>query len=260
MNQISGPESAIGGICNLQGRMVTSFRILEIKNGFLLRMNRELVPVTQAFLQKYIVFSKASMTNLNDDYYCYGLVSDGPLNRGENPEVDKVNVQGFLTNTSQKHRYELWSRSPLTAPDSWPELPGETWNFAELNDGIAWVTGNTSKAFIPQMLNYQQLGGISFDKGCYLGQEIVARMEFRGELKRRLARARVSEKQPATDETRPHPGDEIHNDQGKNAGELAAVATDKNETRILAVLKEGQSKYLLASGEPLELLPIPASF
>lgn len=253
MNQVSGPDSRIGSLCNIQGRMVTSFRILEVEDGFLLRMHRELVTVTEKFLQKYILFSKASMSDLSDNYRCYGIVSNQPVTTGKNQDIEGIKTEGYLLHTSGENRYELWTQTPLIHIDSWTETPQETWNLAEIMDGLVWISGNTSETFIPQMLNYHDLGGVSFDKGCYLGQEIIARMQFRGELKRRLFRARAL---PGGKVTHPVAGDEILDHQGKNAGEVVACAADNGEIELLAVLKvrDNPGEYHLASGEPLNIL------
>ena len=73
IEDITDTLTAIGATLNLQGRMVTSFRLARIEDGFLLRMSRDLVPATQEFLKKYIVFSKAQMNDLSDTLYCYGI-------------------------------------------------------------------------------------------------------------------------------------------------------------------------------------------
>src|SRR5690606_34278298 len=87
-------------------------------------------------------------------------------------------------------RYELWtSRSEPTralADAGLPERPASHWELQEILAGVGEVVSATREEFIPQMLNLQSLGGISFKKGCYTGQEIVARMQYLGTLKKRM--------------------------------------------------------------------------
>ncbi len=193
-----------GAICDIQGRMLTSFRILKHQNTLILRMHRPLVPKTIAFLNKYIVFSKASVTDISDDLHCYGrmpcehtamsgslltAMSGLPLTAITYQEDD----QGMTLNLGD--RQELWLRDELKSKlPRKPEQASEAatqrqaWALAEIEAGMVWVEEATSGQFIPQMFNYDKLGAIDFDKGCYLGQEVVARLQYRGALKRRLHR------------------------------------------------------------------------
>jgi folate-binding protein YgfZ len=85
----------------------------------------------------------------------------------------------------------LWVAPAETpAPDAEP-ASGEVWQLAEVRSGVAWVGAATTDAFVPQMLNYESIGGVNFKKGCYPGQEVVARSQFRGTLKRRAVLARA---------------------------------------------------------------------
>ena len=209
-----------GAICDIQGRMLTSFRILKHQNTLILRMHRPLVPKTIAFLNKYIVFSKASVTDISDDLHCYGrmpcehtamsgtsltamsgslltAMSGLPLTAITYQEDD----QGMTLNLGD--RQELWLRDGLRSglrdelKSKLPRKPEQAseaatqrqaWALAEIEAGMVWVEEATSGQFIPQMFNYDKLGAIDFDKGCYLGQEVVARLQYRGALKRRLHR------------------------------------------------------------------------
>lgn len=238
---------SLGATCNIQGRMISSYRVAGADGGFLLRMPRELVPVTQSFLQKYIVFSKASMTDLSDEMVCYGLMND--------QAIDEASLSGFsdaenilLIKTENPKRCEIWCRKEILPPSDMRKVAPEKWQLAEVKDGLGWVSGATSEKFIPQMLDYHSLGGISFDKGCYLGQEIVARMQYRGELKRKLHIASL-----VTD-THPLAGDEIVDDQHKNTGDIISSVKEADTHYLLVVLKESAASYQLPTGEALKLL------
>lgn len=167
----------LGAICNLQGRMVTSFLAIKDGHDLILRMDRNLVPVTSAFLAKYIVFSKAELRDISDELACFGVRGTfGAFT------LQKAN-DGYLIGLG--NREEQW----LPAATTLDADPGDgEFSSAEFESGIAWIRPATSEEFLPQMFNYHTLSGVDFTKGCYLGQEIVARAQYRGELKRRLHR------------------------------------------------------------------------
>jgi len=179
LSALADGEHQTGAICTIKGRMLTSFIVAKRGTSLYLRTDRPLVEKTIAFLQKYIVFSKAEMSDMSEDLVCYGLLGETDIDVGDGFEIDLGN------------RVELWlpaSRAVKATSDT------AAWLNAEIDSGTAWVTDATSEEFLPQMFNYHERGAIDFEKGCYLGQEIVARAQYRGELKRRLHRM-VSEKQ-----------------------------------------------------------------
>ena len=177
LDRLAQNETSIGSICNLQGRMVTSFLVLKTENDLILRMDRALVKRTMDFLNKYIVFSKAELHDISDDYQCYGTLD----------QFDEYAENGFTINLG--NRSEIWTTSKLNANRDIGH-----WQDAEFSAGIAWVTQSSQDEHLPQMFNYHNLGGVDFEKGCYLGQEIVARAHYRGEMKRRLHRLVSKEK------------------------------------------------------------------
>ncbi len=183
LEDINPARSGLGGICNIQGRMIASFRVVATPGGFLLRISRSLIPGVMEFLQKYIVFSKATMADVSDMLACYGVIGtmdDFPETRLSCTILDECHI----IRVSDSDRFEIWGNSPPALP----EADNHTWLDAEVDDGFAWVTDATAGEYIPQMFDYHRTGGIDFDKGCYLGQEIVARMQYRGSLNRKLHR------------------------------------------------------------------------
>ena len=264
-----GDTSLLGAICNIQGRMLSNFRMIPIEDGLLLRMSRELVPAAIEFLGKYIVFSKASLEDLSDKIWCFGLTHNGdnvPKQTdtfthneltSDNPiEIAGSTLEGWLIKVDMKAddddaHFEVWSKKPLQADQA-----VENWMEQEVRSGIAWVETETTEAYIPQMFNLQNLKGISFEKGCYLGQEIVARMQFRGELKKRLHLGSIQSSSSMAVSL----GDNIENETGKNVGQIIAVGKDS----FLSVVqtksqKKSQDKstespsYQLSNGDIVEL-------
>ncbi len=175
-------SAQLGAICNIQGRMLTSFIVIQQGQDLVLRMHQSLVPKTIAFLTKYIVFSKAELADISENLHCYGSL-DPESTPGESPYPMKTD-NGTIT-VELGNRREQWRSS---RPTSEATDMVRRWSEAELEAGVAWVDEKSCEEHLPQTLNYHHLGGISFTKGCYLGQEIVARMQYRGALKKRLHR------------------------------------------------------------------------
>lgn len=172
----------LGALCNIQGRMLASFIVIRQGQDLVMRMHRSLVPISIAFLAKYIVFSKAELTDISESLRCYGALNpeSAPVEAPYPLRADKETITINLGN-----REEHWTTASQLASTS--DMI-EQWTDAELEAGTAWVDESSCEKYLPQMFNYHQMGGISFTKGCYLGQEIVARMQYRGELKKRLHR------------------------------------------------------------------------
>jgi folate-binding protein YgfZ len=177
---LTDDAAQLGAVCNIQGRMIASFIVIRQGQDLVLRMHKSLISKTIAFLTKYIVFSKAELADISENLHCYGSPNTEST-AGESPYPMKTD-NGAIT-IELGNRQEQWAEHDQT-PGSKGMI--EQWTDAELDAGVAWVDEKSCEAYLPQTLNYHQLGGISFTKGCYLGQEIVARMQYRGALKKRL--------------------------------------------------------------------------
>jgi len=245
LEDLTDSVTSMGAVCNLQGRMVTSFRTIRRQDGYLLRMDRELVGATREFLRKYIVFSKAEMTDLSDTISCYGVcgpIADAPDRRHRLHSTGNVHT----LRVSAGERYEVWTDGPLPDLPATEALPLQSWWQSEIEDGIAWVTAATAGEFLPQMFDYHRLGGVDFDKGCYLGQEIVARMQYRGALKRQLHRGTASRAVAI--------GDALLGEGERSAGTIVAAA----DAAFLAVVQSKDNitpPCHLPDGATVELTP-----
>jgi hypothetical protein len=228
LEQLSNSQALLGAICNLQGRMVANFRVSKLTDGLLLRLNRNLVEKTMTFLAKYIVFSKAEMSDMSEDITCYGVIGDPAISAAmEINEVSELEDNILVKISETGPRYEIWAQNPVACE----LLEDDSWSRAEIEDGFAWVDETSTEEFIPQMFDYQNLGGIDFDKGCYLGQEIIARLEYRGALNRKLHRGRTI--------SNAKPGDKLISGAGKPIGAVVSTADSGVEGGqiLLAVLQ-----------------------
>ena len=226
-----------GAICNIQGRMVTSFRIIRLSDeGLLLRMHCDLLQATVEFLSKYIVFSSATL-QIESEYHCVATWLEA-----EQPIDTVVQDQDSYLISCGEGRFERWTEA--TGPIE-PTL-NEDWKNADINGGLAWVAPATSEAFLPQMYNYHNMSAISFSKGCYLGQEIVARAQYKGQLKRQLFRGMQIEAAPLS------AGDTLDGVDGRIAGTV--VATSK--TQLLAVLSGQEPTTVNIGDQQVRVYPV----
>ncbi|MFV9990508.1 MAG: folate-binding protein YgfZ [Coxiella endosymbiont of Dermacentor nuttalli] len=113
------------------------------------------------------------------------------------------------------------------------EIKENAWRTLNINIGLVWIYPQTTASLIPQMINLQQWGAISFTKGCYIGQEIIARTHYLGKLKRHLYRANV------ICQILPAPGDKLKNHNNQNVGIIVEVASKGNkEYKLLIVIQD----------------------
>jgi folate-binding protein YgfZ len=232
----------IGATCNIQGRMLTNYRIAAIETGFLLRMHHSLIEPTIRFLKKYIVFSKAELFDASTTYHCYGHTSTA------NATDDFLVADLVIDADATGERQEYWSKQDLSITDD--KIQRDAWHLAELEAGLVWLDSTSIEEYIPQMLNLDALGGISFKKGCYLGQEIVARMQYRGQLKRKLHRGQVSIE--ASEKVQP--GTPILSATGSTVGKV--VASAGREFLTVTKIADADTIFQLSSGENLTLAPL----
>lgn len=267
--EVTSTLSAPGAHCTVKGRVVASFQLLRPASDlFWLRLRSDLLDITQRALGKYIVFSKAKLASA-DTLIGIGLsgATIASLLReqiGELPARQHGTVShgdGLLLQCDTAGtRYEFWG--PAAAVEQlWSHCAphsvavGERyWRLQQIRSGTADISAATSEMFLPHMLNYHETGAINFKKGCYTGQEIIARTHYRGQVKRHLLRATVVGPTPAA-------GSDITDANGKAVGNVIdSVAIGSNTAELLAVAADEStnSSTLLHSGSvELHALPLP---
>ncbi len=192
--------TTLGAHCTHKGRMVFNFRAMPLdEQTIALNIPSDMMDIATAALQKYIVFSKAELINASDDYELIGIEGDDAIATlqsllGALPEHDNSAIHhsdGIALRLS-KNRYELWLSTDQAKTinnhfESLETSNNNFWDFATITAGIAEIRPTTSEMFTPQAVNLQAVGdGVSFKKGCYTGQEVVARMHYLGKAKRQM--------------------------------------------------------------------------
>jgi folate-binding protein YgfZ len=268
LDYLSDTRASLGARCTQKGRMQSSFRILLEGDGVLLAMASGLLEPQLADLKKYAVFSKSKLTDESAAWVRFGVEQGDEALKSLGLELPEdtdsvVRNDRLIAIRVSPERAELWVaadqaddiKGKLSAQLSEGEL--NQWLLGQVRAGIGQVMPSTRELFIPQMLNLQAVGGVSFKKGCYTGQEIVARMQYLGKLKRRLYRLQL-----VADEL-PEPGTQLFApSHGSSIGEVVLAANAAGHIELLAVLQaeaaEGGDIHLGAlDGPALHLLDLP---
>ena len=175
-------HARLAGFCTAKGRLLAS--MVGWRGGddeILLALPAETLAATLKRLSMFVLRAKCKLTDASGEFAVYGLL-DAPAAAAWSLLRDEAGVQIALPGTGRALRVQ-----PVDAPaPAGRALTPDDWAWAEAAAGMAWVRGATVEAFVPQMINFEVLGGVNFKKGCYPGQEVVARSQYRGTLKRRL--------------------------------------------------------------------------
>jgi hypothetical protein len=203
-------EARLAGFCNAKGRLQAS--VIGLKLGpadILLLCSQDLLAATLKRLSMFVMRAKLKLTDASDEFAVFGLSGDALANAAKNIAgySDAVWAKHEFLNGSLVNLYPadgtaraLWVAPVGATAPAGATLTAEQWAWSEVRSGIATVTQPIFEALVPQMLNYESVGGVNFKKGCYPGQEVVARSQFRGTLKRRAYLAHAAEPLHSGDE------------------------------------------------------------
>ena len=250
VNDITDIKSGFGAFCTPKGRVITTFLICKTKGVYYLVMPDELLAMVKKRLQMYVLRSDVTLTDSSQDLCLIGLWdSDKLLGASETEPVFTAVTQkdGWIRISLPQNRYLVIAEAP-NAIELWsdwvsnqhftPASPDD-WRVFDIISGIPWLTMETSEEFIPQMLNIDKLGGISFNKGCYTGQEIVARTHYLGKSKREMFLAEC-----ITHAT-PQPNTLIYDDnvgEEEVVGRVLQAQNVLNICKMLIVLQNAETK------------------
>lgn len=259
-----GQDAArLAAFCTAKGRMQASF--IGFKRGtneILLVCSRDILAPTLKRMSMFVMRAKAKMSDASDEFALYGLVGSAIENVAacampvwSKADFGNVNVVNLYPADGVPR--QLWVGPTGTPQPNGDVLALETWLWSEVRSAVATITAPVVEAFVPQMLNFESVGGVNFKKGCYPGQEVVARSQFRGTLKRRAFVAHANAPLAAGDEIFGASGD----DQPVATVVQVAAAPDGGFDAIicaqLSAIAEGALHLRSTGGPELTLLPLP---
>ena len=209
IEKLAVSASTLAGLHNAQGRVIALLGVVRTSDTELAAvLPRELVPAVAQRLRKYVLRAKVAIEDASDASRVFGC------------EADATTPAGIPVLPTGSRRLWLVPRERLgeiVAGDATHVL---RWRRADVMEGLPQVHAATSETFVAQMLNLDLLGGIAFDKGCYTGQEVIARAHYRGRVKRRLQRWHAAGAQE------PKPGDTARAPDGRSLAVVRAAPSD----------------------------------
>lgn len=272
VSAISVDGCAYGSYCTAKGRVLATFLMWRTEAGYFMALSRDILAATQKRLGMYVMRSKVKLEDVSQNTVLTGLTTpDGTGGLGGLfavlPDDDHKGVRsdrGLLLRLAPTRWFLV--NDERTAQQNWPGFRGvfspvgaPAWSWLEMRAGIPWVTLATQDQFVPQMLNLELIGGVSFQKGCYPGQEVVARTQYLGKLKRRMYLANV------VSDTAPSPGTALYSEALGDQASGMVVNSQTSPAGGFDVLAVAQAESIGASvvhvgslnGPALSLLPLP---
>jgi len=277
VRQVSDTQSQLTSLNTAKGRMLALMRLFKHEGVFYLSLPRSMVEPTLKRLRMYVLRSKVALEAANDAFVQFGLSGTHAAERlrkvlGNVPEAPDavqhgagISVIRLPCGRSGQQRFEIYGElEPMQK--LWQALDvhatpvsSTSWELLDTLAALPEVYPATLEAFVPQMANLERIGAVSFKKGCYPGQEIVARMHYLGKPARRMALLRAPDAESA------EPGQAVVNTSGEAAGEVVRAAPHPDGGIVLlAVLRlnaliEDEPKLHLGAAEGAQLtrLPLP---
>jgi folate-binding protein YgfZ len=175
-----GERAALAGWCSAKGRLLATFLVIPAPQGYLLQLARDLAPAVAKRLSMFVLRTKVKIVDETEAWAQFGVW---------NADWDSARLVwdgGRVTVPLGERRF--LRLEPAAEASLTPTAGEEAWTVQEIRAGRPLITAATQDQFVPQMVNLEALGGVDFRKGCYPGQEIVARAQYRGQVKRRMVR------------------------------------------------------------------------
>ncbi len=276
LNLVTADNSQLSSYCNPKGRILSIFRVFMQNDDYFLLMRRDVIEPVLKKLTMFKLMAKVELTDISDELVLFGVA--GPdfnslLKESNLPVPDEIDQsihisEATVIRTPSESSRLLFISNPEKAATIWKSLSNKltqstsnVWNLHDIHSGVAQVTAETSEAFIPQMVNLELVGGVNFQKGCYPGQEIVARTHYLGKPNRRMYRISINTS------TSPLPGTNIFSikDGEQPVGKIVSVQNSANDTcdalTVLRTEKENDDELRLESltGPKVTTLKLPYS-
>ncbi len=255
MTSVTPQHSQLAGYCNRQGRLHAIMRVYCMNDrdnvpSYLLRLPRDIIEHTLAQLQQYAVFSNVTLADASDTWQLIGVMFSEGTPATSLAEINLPSQHDACQHTKTTliaaipgltQRYEILCQDKHNACIDWLSqhatcVEPNHWQYHDIRAGIPRVHANTIETFTPHNVNLQLINGISFTKGCYLGQEIVARMHHLGKLKQHAYHVTCKADQSLV----PTPGDTVvtSDNPDKTIGQLITASYIDNTYHMLLSLQD----------------------
>lgn len=254
VEQLAADRARRAGWCSAKGRLLATFLLVPAEGVFLLQLSRDLVAPVAKRLAMFVLRAKVKVSDVTASWPQHGIWGDGAAAGLEAlglraPEADLGVAQGNgrIAVRLGAERFLVLGGAGLAA-----DALEQDWMLEEIRAGLPTVTLATQDQLVPQMANFELIGGVDFRKGCYPGQEVVARAQYRGAVKRRLYRLRSAAALA--------PGQDLFADDlpGQASGTVVNAAAGEALAVLAIASVEAKSPIRTAAGgEALEVLPLP---
>jgi folate-binding protein YgfZ len=245
INLTDSGKSQISAYCNPKGRILAQFLVIPTGDGYYLLCPKAILDKTLARLRMFVLRSQVTLNDMSERLVCLGLSGKQTADLGLSlPEQDydlNYNGQYFVTRLPSQPPRCLFVMDTASAKSFWQSKRDKcqpaseaVWQWLDIQAGLPSISTETVEEFVPQMVNLELIGGVNFKKGCYPGQEIVARMHYLGKPKRRMFRLHSE-----TDDV-PPPGADLYlqGGDGQSAGKVVMAQLAANTgTDLLAVIR-----------------------
>jgi tRNA-modifying protein YgfZ len=270
INGITPGGARFAGLCTAKGRLLALLLVWRHGDDFLLMLPREILPVILKKLSMYVLRSKVKLTDASTERALIGYSSatPPPLAGAATAGLSRFGVAAIDGGQVLRLDDARWllALDSGAAESAWQQLAASArpvgpaaWQWLEIAAGLPRVLAATQEAFVPQMLNMElpAVAGVSFSKGCYPGQEIVARTQYLGKVKRRTYRARLA--------TAPVPGTYVYAPETgeQHCGTVVSTAPSPaggHECLVcvqIGAVEGGEVHVGSPAGERMEFLPLP---
>ncbi len=276
LNKVSSSISQISSYCNPKGRMLSIFRIYKRNDDYFLILPRDVLEPTIKKLTMFKLMSKVDLSDDSNKFVIFGVA--GPdtestltsLNITIPKQVNHCvqDTEVIIIRLPSENTRVLFITNAKLAISFWKQLTEELsiatfhlWDLHDIYSGIPQITANTCEAFIPQMTNFELIEGVNFSKGCYPGQEVVARTHYLGKPNRRMYRVSVA------DNKVPEPGTNVYSPEDENqpVGKIVIAQKISNDNSsaliVLRTEKEDDDNLHLGSivGPNISIQSLPYS-
>ncbi len=246
VEQLTNNQAQLTGLCNPKGRLITLFWLIKKQeNQFIALLPSDTADILQKRLSMFVLRSKVTITNITAKHAAFAITSATDITQTINLSTK---LKAKLVIIEQQQAIELTQQ---LLDEHYQLCAPSVWDILTISAGIPSVYEASSEAFTPQQINLDLVSGVSFQKGCYPGQEVVARLHYLGSPSRRLFLVQFQGKKLT-------PNQLVTDDEGNTVGHIVS-STDETTGQALASLKLTNAENSLSANEkPIKVIQVLA--